>query len=130
MMRTIHRLSRPIVGMTYETFSQEFEIGRGSLSSALSQLQSTNEAAQAIAAVCQGLSRISPVVQPCIASERKSALATPLASAHVPPRAATSDDVRAPSSPNYIDREPWCFSFQCTSRRCSVLCSSACELLL
>src|SRR6266567_2917073 len=121
MMRSIHRLSRPIVGMTYATFSQEFDISRGSLSSAFSQLQSTYEAAQAVSVVCQGLSRISPVLQPCIASERESALATLLASAHVLPRAATADDVQAPSSPKYMDREPWCFSFQCTSRWCSVL---------
>jgi hypothetical protein len=121
MMRSIHRLSRPIVGMTYATFSQEFDISRGSLSSALRQLQSTYEAAQAVSVVCQGLSRISPVLQPCIASDGKSALATLLASAHVPPRTVTADDVQVPSSPKYIDQEPWCFSFQCTSRRCSVL---------
>ena len=120
-MRSIHRLSRPIVGMTYATFSQEFDISRGFLSSALSQLQSTYEAAQAVSVVCQGLSRMSPALQPCIAFDGKSARASLLASAHVPPRAVTADDVQVPSSPKYIDQEPWCFSFQCTSRRCSVL---------
>src|SRR5436309_6587501 len=106
MMRSIHRLSRPIVGKSYATFSQEFDISRGSLSCALSQLQSTYEAAQAVSVGCQALSRMSPVLQPCIASYGKSALATLLATAHVPPRAVTADDVQAPSSPKYMDQEP------------------------
>src|SRR5437764_14956190 len=72
---------------------------------ALNQLQSTYEAAQAVSVGCQALSRMSPVLQPCIASYGKSALATLLATAHVPPRAVTADDVQAPSSPKYMDQE-------------------------
>src|SRR5690348_6164700 len=121
MVRSIPRLSRPIVGKAHTTYSKRFVISRGYLSCALNQLPSAYEAAQAVSVVCQGLSRMSPALQPCIASDGKSALATLLASAHVPPRAVTADDVQVPSSPKYIDQEPWCFSFQCTSRRCSVL---------
>src|SRR5205085_6074550 len=115
---------------TYATFSQGCDISRGSLSCALSQLPSAYEIAQAVSVGCQALSRTSPVLQQCVASDGQSALATLLASAHIPPRAATADDVQAPISPKYIYQEASCFSFQCASRRCSVLLSSPGEPLL
>src|SRR5437016_35854 len=74
--------------------------------SSFSQSPWTYDNAQAVSVVCPGLSSMSPVLQPCVASNGKSSLATLLKSAHVPPRAVTADDVQAPSSPKYIDREP------------------------
>src|SRR5436189_2195852 len=74
--------------------------------SSFSQLPSSYVAAQAVSVGCQALSRMSPTLQPCVASNWKSALAKLQATAHIPPRGATADDVKTPSSPKYMDREP------------------------
>src|SRR5713101_2129229 len=106
MLHSSNRLSRLMFSKAHATPSKGFDISRGSLSCALSQLQSTYEAAQAVSVGSQTRSRTSPALQPCVASDEKSALAMLLASAHVPPRAATANDVQALTSPKYIDREP------------------------
>src|SRR5690349_1348104 len=81
---------------------------------ALIQTPSAWDPAQAVSVECPALSRTYLVVQQYVGSNGESALATLLASAHVPPRVATADDVPAPTSHEYIYQESSCFSHQLT----------------